>query len=75
MNINSDMALIPVSHEVRPAKRVSDRGLAEYSDPNEKLVRISFSKPRPNNIGNIYDRFGAEKTGENAVGGNVDMYV
>ena len=75
MNINSDMALIPVSHEVRPARRLPERSLAEYSEPNDKLVRISFSKPRLNHVGDTYDRFGAEKTEKNTLGENIDMYV
>ena len=75
MNINSDMALIPVSHDLRPARNVAERGVSRYSEPNDNLVRISFSEPRLTRVGNTYDRFGAAKDSKNSVGENIDMYV
>lgn len=75
MNTNTDLALIPVNHEIHPARSISKKDVKSYTDPQkDNLVRISFSEPKYSRVGNIYDRIGNEKD-QKGVGENIDLYV
>ena len=74
MKTNTDLALIPVNHEILPARGVTNRGVNSYVSERDNLVRISFSGSKSRRVGNTYNRIGNEKENTN-MGENVDLYV
>ena len=74
MKTNTDLALIPVNHEIQPARGISNRGVDRYVSERGNLVRISFSGSKSRHVGNTYNRTGNEKENKN-MGENVDLYV
>ena len=74
MKTNTDLALVPVKHEVQPARGISKRGVDRYVTERDNLIRISFSRSKPTRVGSIYDRIGNAKE-KNSIGENVDLYV
>ena len=75
MKTNTDLALIPVNHEIYPVSGTSNRGVEKQTDPGkDNFVRISFSEPKYSRVGNIYGRAGNEKDTKD-IGENIDLYV
>ncbi|MBN2420147.1 MAG: hypothetical protein JXL81_12235 [Deltaproteobacteria bacterium] len=75
MNTNTDLALIPVNHEIHPVRGISNKGVKSYTDPQrDNLVRLSSPESKYNRVGSIYDRIGNEKDNK-GIGENVDLYV
>ena len=75
MKTNTELALIPVNHEIHPVRGISNRGVKSYTTPQkDNLVRISFSEPEYSSVGRVYDRIGYEKENK-SIGENIDLYV
>jgi hypothetical protein len=74
MKTNTDMAIIPVNNEIRPARGISSRAIGAYTNEKDKLVRLSFPSEKYDRVGSIYGRAGNEKD-TRSMGENVDLYV
>ncbi|GEM_PF-3529360 len=74
MKTNTDLAIIPVTNEIRPVRAISSRAIGAYTNDNDKLVRIAFPGTKYSRVGTTYGRAGNEKD-TRGMGENIDMYV
>ena len=74
MQTTTDLALIPVNHEIQPVRGVSNRGVQRYATERDNLIRISFPASKSSRVGKTYDRIGNEKA-NGGMGENIDLYV
>ncbi|NLD38858.1 MAG: hypothetical protein GX654_18520 [Desulfatiglans sp.] len=74
MKTNTDLAIIPVNNEIKPARVISSRAIGAYSSDKDKFVRLSFASEKYNRVGRTYGRAGNEKE-TRGMGENIDLYV